>query len=201
MNSVRIGAIVEGHGECEAVPVLIRRIAGRVDASIVPELLSPFRVPLTKLRKDGELERYTAFVAAKLQRVGGIVVLADCDWADGCPAVDGPILQKRAVSACGDLPITVVLARYEFEAWFLAAAESLRGHRGLPDDLEPPAYPERIRGAKEWLSDRMPEGRSYSEAIDQPALAAVFDIDTARRADSFDKFYRDVEKMLNRLRS
>jgi len=27
MTEVKIAAIVEGHGECEAVPILIRRIA------------------------------------------------------------------------------------------------------------------------------------------------------------------------------
>ena len=43
----------------------------------------------------------------------------------------------------------VFLAKKEFEAWFLAAAESLRGQQGLPLDLTSPHYPENIRGAKE----------------------------------------------------
>ena len=200
MTEVRIAAIVEGHGECEAVPVLIRRIAQTIDPGFVPKVLSPLRVPASRLLKEGELERSVDFAARKLQGRGGIVVIVDCDWENGCPAEDGPALLKRAVATRGDLPIAVVLAKREFEAWFLSAAESLRDKHGLPGDLETPADPEGIRGAKEWLSDRMPTGRSYAETTDQPAFTADFDMDAARRADSFDKCYREIRSMLEQLR-
>jgi len=200
MTEVRIAAIVEGHGECEAVPILIRRIAETIDPGFVPKVLPPLRVPASRLLKEGELERSVNLAARKLQRRGGIVIIVDCDWEDGCPAEDGPMLLKRSVAARGDLPIAVVLAKREFEAWFLAAADSLRGKFGLPGDLESPAYPESIRGAKEWLTDKMPPGRAYAETTDQPAFAAVFDMNTARRADSFDKCYRDIKNMLEQLR-
>lgn len=58
---------------------------------------------------------------------------------------------------------------------------------------------EAVRGAKEWLSQRMESGRTYSETLDQPALAACFDFDMARRADSFDKCYRDIVRLLTSL--
>jgi hypothetical protein len=47
-----------------------------------------------------------------------------------------------------------------------------------------------IRGAKEWFQDRMVAGSRYSETVDQPALTALFDLQTARRSPSFDRFYR-----------
>jgi hypothetical protein len=138
--------------------------------------------------------------ANKLQGRGGIVVINDCD--DGCPAKEGPALLKRAVLARNDLPVSVILAKKEFEAWFLAAAESLRDRRGLPNNLVPPENPESIRGAKEWLSDKMPPGKSYAETTDQPAFTAVFDMNAARRAaDSFDKCYREIKHMLETLRN
>jgi hypothetical protein len=84
----------------------------------------------------------------------------------------------------------------EFEAWFLAAATSLAGQRGLRADLVPPPEPEAKRGAKEWLAANRTDGYAYSETTDQAALAAVFDLDQARRADSFDKCFRDVERLL-----
>ena len=93
-----------------------------------------------------------------------------------------------------------MLAKHEFEAWFLAAAESLRGQRGLVDDIHAPNDPEAIRGAKEWLSQRMEDHRTYRETQDQPALAARFDIEQARQADSFDKCYRDIARLLDELR-
>jgi len=200
MNGVRIIAIVEGHGECEAVPELIRRIARDIDPGFVPVVLPPIRVPASRLLKEGEIERSIDLAARKLQGHGGIVVIVDCDWDGGCPARDGPALLGRARRARADYPISVVLAKKEFEAWFLAAAESLRGRLGLPLTLESPPDPENIRDAKGWLSDRMPHGASYSATDDQPALTAVFDMATARRADSFDKCYRELSGMLHALR-
>ena len=97
------------------------------------------------------------------------------------------------------MPISVILAKREFEAWFLAAAESLRNKRGLPNNLVPPENPESIRGAKEWLGDKMPVGGSYKETTDQPAFTAVFDMNAARAADSFDKCYREIKCMLENL--
>jgi hypothetical protein len=146
------------------------------------------------------MERSLDFAARKLEGRGGIVIIVDCDWENCCPAEEGPLLLKRALATRGDVPIAVVLAKREFEAWFLAATESLRGKFGLPGNLESPAYPESIRGAKEWLTDKMPPGRAYAETTDQPAFAAVFDMNTARRADSFDKCYRDIKNMLEQLR-
>ena len=95
--------------------------------------------------------------------------------------------------------ISVVMAKKEYEAWFIAAGESLRGKRGLIPDLHAPTDPESIRGAKEWLSRHMPGSQPYAETTDQPALTAVFDLNMARRAESFDKCYREVAWMVRRL--
>lgn len=200
MKQVTIAAIVEGHGECEAVPILIRRIALEIDPGFVPVVLKPLRVPAARLLKSGEIERSVEFAGRKLQGKGGIIVLVDCDWKESCPKKDGPELLRRAQSARSDLALSVILARMEFEAWFLASAKSLRGKRNLPPDLEPPSDPETIRGAKGWLSARMSGNQGYCETVDQPALTELFDINAARRANSFDKCYRDIRSMLEHLR-
>jgi uncharacterized protein DUF4276 len=186
-----LACIVEGHGEIEAVPVTIRRIALLVAPGVTLKIHQPFRVPRSKLVKPGELERSVELAARRAGREGAILIVLDGD--DECPAVLGPELLARAQETRPDLPIRVVLAKREFEAWFLASAESLRGRRGLARDLEAPPDPEGVRGAKEWLSARMGAGRRYVETLDQPALAAVFDLERARRgAPSFDKLVRDV---------
>lgn len=196
MSQVRLAAIVEGHGEVEAVPILIRRIAGEFDPATVVNVDPVLRVPASCLRKNRELERQVERAARKMQGRGGILILIDCDWDGGCPAEEGPALVGRARSARSDIPVSVVLAKKEYEAWFIAASESLRGQRGLPQDLSPDPLPEDIRGAKEWLSHRMPKGRRYSESTDQPALTAVFDMNMAKRVDSFDKCYREIVGLL-----
>jgi len=46
----------------------------------------------------------------------------------------------------------------------------------------------------------MENNESYSETTDQPALAALFDIEQARQAaNSFDKCYRDIVHLLEEL--
>ena len=195
---VKIGCIVEGHGDVEAVPILIRRVA----ESLYPELQivmpRPIRIPKNKVVKAGELERGVELAARKIGGQGAIFIICDSD--DDCPAQQGQELLDRALQVRGNLPIAVVLAKREFEAWFLAAAESLRGQRGLKNDLQPPNNPEAIRGAKEWLSQQMESGSTYSETLDQPGLTARLDLDQARHADSFDKCYRDIVSLLGELR-
>ena len=200
MTQVRVVPIVEGHGECEAVPVLVRRIARTIDAGFVPTILTPIRVPASRLRKDGELERSVTFASRKLQGRGGILIIIDCDWEGSCPARDGPALLARARHARSDYPISVILANREYEAWFLAAAESLAGRRGLPETIAAPEYPELVRDAKGWLTRQMPHGRSYSETTDQPAFSSMFDMNVARRSDSFDKCFREISIMLSTLK-
>jgi hypothetical protein len=196
--AVRIGCIVEGHGECESVPILIRRIARQFDPGLEVRIPHPVRVTKSKLLKPGELERAVELAAMNVQGDGGILVILDSD--DDCPAALAPQLLARTQSARSDLPSAVVLPNKEFESWFLAAAQSLRGHGGFPEDLESPTQPEAIRGAKEWLGKRVRSG-AYSANVDQASLTDVFDFDLARRAPSFDKCYREVTRLLETLRS
>jgi hypothetical protein len=181
------------------VPILIRRIVAESRPKVVVDIATTLRVPESSLRRDGQLERHVERAARLLPGRGGILIVLDCDWEGGCPAIDGPDFLDRVQGVRPDLRVAVVLAKREFESWFLAAADSLRGRRGLPANLEAPANPEEIRGAKEWLSSKMPPTRGYSSTTDQPALAALVDIESARQADSFDKFYREVERLVTAL--
>jgi hypothetical protein len=194
---VEIVCIVEGHGECESVPILIRRIAERFDPGLRVQVPHPIRVTKRRLLKQAELERAVGFAAVRAASGAGILVLLDAD--DDCPAELGPSLLARVQAARIDRPSAVVLANKEFESWFLAAAESLRGHKGLPADLERPENPEAVRGAKEWLNQRIRSG-AYSPTVDQPSFSARFDLEAAKRAPSFEKCYREVTRLLTALR-
>ena len=195
--TIKIGCIVEGHGEVEAVPILIRRVAALHYPELATVIPTPIRVPRNRVFKTGELERVVGLAVRNIGKQGAVFIILDCD--DDCPAEMGPALLYRVSQVFRNLPVAVVLAKCEFEAWFLAAAESLQGRRGLRNDLHPPSDPEMIRGAKEWLTYRMEGSRTYSETDDQPALTALFDIEQARQADSFDKCYRDIVRLLNEL--
>jgi hypothetical protein len=187
---VNLGLLVEGHGEVAAAPLLVRRIA---DSLARPCFVrSVHREPRTALLKEGGLERAITLLAHKVGPGGGVLVILDGD--DDLPCKLGPILLARAQRARPDRRIGVVIAEREYEAWFLAAAASLRGQRGLPEDLEPPASFDKLRDAKGWLDHQMPHG--YSPTVDQPALTAMFDLEQARAAASFDKLVRELTKLL-----
>lgn len=197
MTHASIASIVEGHGEMEALPALLRAVALVVAPTAALRVPRPVRVPKGRLVKSGELERAIRLAVLKLEGPGAVMVLLDAD--DDCPATEAPRLLERARTVAGANPVAVVLAKCEYESWFLAAAESLRGRRGLRADLSAPAAPESIRGAKEWLSSRMASNSPYSETLDQAALTASMDVNAARAAPSFDKFYREVSRLIELL--
>ena len=190
----RIATIVEGYGEVKAVPILLRRLAERLSSDFVVDAPRPIRIGRYKILKAGELERAVELAARQAGADGCILILLDAE--DDCPARLGPELLQRARSERSDCDIRVVLAKAEYEAWFLAAGGSVAGKRGIAESAVPPPEPESIRDAKGWLSAHMPPGQSYSPTLDQPALTTSFDLDSARMAPSFDKLWRDVSSLL-----
>jgi Domain of unknown function (DUF4276) len=193
-----VTCIVEGHGEQRAVPLLVRRIAESLPAPVYVDVPPAIRIPRTRLVRVGELERATKLAVSRVVESqvagGGVLVLIDADT--DCAALLGPELLARARSVAGAIPVEVVLAVMEFEAWFLAALTSLRGQRRIQSDAEAPPNPEAVRGAKEALRRQMAPGSAYSPPTDQPALAALMDLDAARAAPSFDKLWRAIAGIL-----
>ncbi|MFW6162790.1 MAG: DUF4276 family protein [Planctomycetota bacterium] len=192
---VSVVSIVEGHSEQQSVPVLLRRLQARLGTYQV-RIARPFRVKRNRVVREGELERAVTQALRSRENTGALLLLLDAD--DDCPVRLGQSLLARC-RACTGLPVAVVLANREFEAWFLGAKDSLRGVRAVRPDAQAPTDPETIRGAKERLSANM-AGRRYLEVDDQPALATKMDIDLAvRRCRSFAKFVRDTAGLLSHL--
>ena len=189
----KIVAIVEGDGEVKAVPALIRRIHEKVSPGSPLDVDRPIRVRRNRILKDGELERYLDLAANRADTDGGILVLLDANG--DCPAKLGPVIQQRAHAAHPDLRIEVVLANCEYESWFIAAIDSLKGKRNISASATVPQDPESIRGAKEWLQNWM--GGTYSPTADQTALTVLFDMGLARRRSrSFAKMWCAVSALL-----
>jgi Domain of unknown function (DUF4276) len=195
VNPFYLATIVEGHGEVRAFPRILQRIAQQIVPERVVITTKPVRLDSGKMTKADEVERAVRLAVLDIKTTGGIILLRDSDGA--CPATFGPQLLELAQQASGNVPIAAVLAHQEFEAWYIAAAESLCGYCGLPDNLTRPQDPENIGGAKGWLGERMPKNRKYSETVDQHDLAGVFDLEAARKnAPSFDKLWREMERLL-----
>ena len=101
-------AIVEGVGEVQAVPILIRRIADAIVPGTVPRVPKPIRVNRDRLLKEGELERYVDLAARQSGADGRILILLDAD--DDCPRERAPTILQRAKATRSDRRIRVVLA-------------------------------------------------------------------------------------------
>ena len=189
-----IHPVVEGHGEESAVPVLLRRLLGNFGRYDV-EIIRPFRRPRSELVKHDGLQNAVEFTANKIAPNGAILLLIDSD--DDCPCILGPELLNIATRHRPDVSIAVVLAQMEFEAWFLAAARSLRAHSRVRDDAVAPQNPAGIRDAKGYFRRNiLIPGEYYSPTVDQAAFSAIFDLEEARAASSFDKLYRDVQRLV-----
>lgn len=171
---MNIQPVVEGHGDVLALPVLLRRLVEEARTWSVG-VGRPIRRPRNKLVRESGVEQAVR-LAIEQRDCGGVLVLLDGN--SDCPAALGPTVQAWAAAAAGVIPCHVVLAQREYEAWFLAAIESLRGFRGVRTDAEPHADPETPRGAKAQLEARMQPGAVYLETADQPAFSAKISLPT-----------------------
>ncbi len=172
---MKIQPIVEGHGEVEAVPILLRRLMAQAGAYSL-DIGRPIRQSRSQLLNEASLKKALR-LALKQPDCGAVLVLFDSDR--DCPLELAPRIESWARDEAGPVPCAVVMAHKEFEAWFLAAVESLRGKCGVRTDAGSHPSPEDVRGAKGRLEDLMAPGRSYMETSDQAKLAAAFDMGAA----------------------
>ncbi len=194
MSSPAIVPIVEGHGEVEAVPILVRRIFTEFRPAIVPQTLPAVRVKAGSFLQDSSyFRKYVTLAANKAAQYQGLVLVI-LDSEDLCPAEVGPQLLADAKRVRSDVRYAIALASREYETWFLTAAASLRGLAGLSDALIPPPNPESIRGAKEWLSQGMKGSKKYDPIIHQAEFTRLFDMSLARLNPSFERL---VQRLIN----
>lgn len=184
--------VVEGDGEREAVPLLLRRILTHNEhwtwqvgqARVIGGIGT-----LTK-RYDNVLQRLVLDSACD-----AILILNDLD--DGCPMQEAQALARRAEQLQLPCPVAVVLAHREYEAWFLASLATIAGNYDLPADTRYPGGCEDLRGAKGWLSKQMPPGKIYKETIHQVKMTQLLDIDLARATSrSFRRLCRAVDELI-----
>ena len=200
MKPLHIVSVVEGHGEVDALNTLIRRVASETHPSCSFRFPEPIRTSKTKLiSKKGEvnraeIERVMELAVGKMVQHGAILLLLDADYL--CPFEMGPKILNSATEARSDIDIGVVLANTEYESWFVAAIESLSGKHGLKDNLK---FQDASKNAgKNWIKNQMLLDKKYQETRSQLEMTRDFDMQLARsRSDSFDKFYREVTRLID----
>ncbi len=185
--------IVEGPGDMEALPILLRRLLHERYQRYEVEIARPKNAHGSgKLVK--ELERFLAY-AATTPGCGSFLVLIDAD--EKCPKEMAESLAVRSKALGLDKPAAIVCAKSEFETWFLASLDTIRGRAAISETARFTGVIESLRGAKEWLSDQMPPDRTYKETVDQPSLTPFIDLSLAHlNSRSFRRLCHAVEQLL-----
>jgi Domain of unknown function (DUF4276) len=205
--------IVEGRGELDAVPILLRgwlkfRRYRNVEVHSEGPVYAGGKGNLTAAHDSvlgRGVEHFTRL--AWLRRPDVILILLDAD--EECPAMLAAALLARARTRVPhDCPIGVVVAHREYEAWFLAAfapatfrrALEDRGYRlrqrSLPRGLDVEAVAD-CKGRIETLIHL-----KYRPAIHQPALTRILPFKRwmARRSRSFRKLLEELDELLIKAR-
>jgi hypothetical protein len=220
MNPKRLLLLVEGQGDVEAAPVLLKRLLDEYRAfEIVCPDPNPFRVgEYSKVSRSdfGEWRRLLR-AAAKRPNLGGCLLVLD---GDSRTKVDGkPFCAMRAARHLADearkvgagtrFSVAIVFACMEFESWLIAGAKSLAGKQfsdgrkpipDVPDQI--PSDPESVpRDAKGWFRRIMKTG--YSPARDQKELTQLVDLNLIRQQGmrSFRRLESAIQELLAAIRS
>jgi Domain of unknown function (DUF4276) len=190
----RILPIVEGDGDMQAVPELIRRVAyekGYFDLTICrPHKRGDF----PKVRS-----RFDDFFRTALLEGCPILWVMDYDCAECVDeAADVEELRSRAQGLAQGMQFDFAFMVQEFETLFLADHETTR--QIFPDisiDTAFPIDPELVRGAKEWISSARPKGSTYKPTQHQQRLSSQVNLGRLRaRSPSFVRFENAVEGLL-----
>lgn len=187
--------IVEGDGDLQAVPVLIRRLLQDVHHRFDIQLL-PAQRRGEWPRVKREFERF--YLSARLHNAPIFWILDfDCD---DCVDVhlEERWLKKRAAELDPQGKIEVAFIVKEFESLFLYDEASTRGaFPELPLSIRFPTQPEAVRDAKGWLSGALPKGRAYKPTTDQARLTSRLDLHLLRHTSpSFQRFEQALLRLI-----
>ena len=125
--------IVEGPGDVSALPHLLVRILQQIHCR--PDIMvahGKTRVVNAQNRSNlgKKLEKFLGHAQNKPD-CSAILVLVDAD--DDCPVTEAQSLSQRCQAIGVGVPVQVVYAHREFESWFLASLETIKGQHGISE--------------------------------------------------------------------
>lgn len=188
--------IVEGHGDVQAAPILLRKWLeqrNRSDLTVGRPKRAGSRNDITK---PGGLEMLLGYVRLEPTCAAALVLL---DADEDCPRDLAVSLAERSRALNLPFLVAIVCANREYEAWFLASLPTLAGkHPKLKAGLSYDGPVEAKQGVKEWLTAHMPPGQIYKEVRDQPAMTAALDFELVRqRSRSFRRLEHALAELLH----
>ncbi len=191
--------IVEGQGDTEAVPRLLRDFChahGIYDFNPQPRPLR--NVEIRKLARAGELERYVDYALRQEGDGDSVLLVLDCEDFDPDEIRNQFLCRINAREP--QKPVEVVLLKAEFESLFLPClpliAERYPDYGWDQSKLEIRGNCERFRNAKGVISDAM-NMRAYKETRDQVKFLSAIDYSILRqRSASFCRFEEIIARFV-----
>lgn len=196
---LRVVAIVKGHGEDEgAIRHLLTRIWYDLLGGDFIDII-PWRAKQGQILNASMLPNIVEAAAITLHGSDdedtGRLLLILIDSEGECPAKLAGKILDCATKARSDTEIACVMPNPMFETWFAAAADSLRGKNGLPNDLPKPDDPEGEGTGKGWIKKHL--NRKYKETVDQSRFVDHMDLkECLESSRSFRKLCKELERFL-----
>jgi len=179
-----LGLVVEGRGEIQAVPALLRkRLEEKGDYRDIVGKPVPCNGRFNALRPRG-IEGYVAVAAAR-PGCRGVLVVLDGEGDAVCEL--GPELAKRASQHSAGKEVVTCLADAKYEDWLVSSAESLE----LPNLAYRPEA-DAVKVLREALHPI-----KYVKPIWQPKLTYRMSLDlAASRNQSLARFLRKFDALV-----
>ena len=193
-----IVAVVEGDGEVTAFSGLLRKILHekneRYDIQVGGKNVGMVNAH-GKSKLLTKLEDFLAHAQRKPD-CAGILVLLDAD--EDCPVTLANQLSRLCNPSIQSKPVTIVCANREYETWFLASLDTVKGSGYIRDTASLTGDAEDIRDPKKWLTDWMPPGQAYKPTTHQASLSSHIDLNLAHaNSRSFRRLCHAVDELVD----
>ncbi|HWX22767.1 MAG TPA: DUF4276 family protein [Candidatus Binatia bacterium] len=208
----------EGHGETDALPILVRKVLLETEASKrLPLDKDVIRFGASRVFRWNKAEGRPDYMewckgirlAARRSNGGGVLAVYDGDFKSFPPGADVAFCASAAARSLAaaaaeegagrTFSLAVVFACQEYETWLVAGAESLRGKRfkdgrlALRATAPIPAGDPESHG-KRWLEQNCP---NYRPTLDQGPLTELLDLAFVRpQSRSFRRFEHAVVQLV-----
>lgn len=184
VDQPHLGLVVEGRGDQNAVPVLLR--SHFVAQGIHQDVLGK-PIPVHGREKATRPRGIEGFVSVAASRPGCRAILVVLDGEGDCVGTMGPALLQRIQSVVGHKPSTVALADLQYEDWLHASIETL----GLGDHV----YDKDRSGISTIKAALAPA--KYAKPVWQPRLTARLDLElAASRSESLARLLQRADDLL-----
>lgn len=198
--------VVEGPGDAEALPILLRKILAHLNQAHIGVATAKNAHGCGNLERTGGLERFIEY-ATRTPKCGGVLVVMDTDSDARCPLTFAASLAARIRASGANKPVAVVLANKEYEAWLIASIESIagkpiKGSPGIAAGTVAPASCESVKNPKAWLEKHFIRTQTYKETMHQAPMSAFVDPKLAKpRSRSFRRLVDALKELTHAIQT